>query len=241
MTHDLAALKLDLADPGMAVRLAAAQSLEAAFHAELENGRRDWAPLVTDFLALLIQGLGDRHKGVQVHSANCLEFLAYQSESVVPALREALAGPDRWRAWGAALVVARMGLWTPEVGPALAGAMGAQDRDVRWAAASLALRLARVHPSAVDLVKETLRDPNPTARKMAAYCLGAVGAFTSVVGELAAALPDPERDVRRAVILAIDKLPEVPEPVRTAVAAYREDPDVFVQRTAKAVAAKWGP
>ncbi|HLO02322.1 MAG TPA: hypothetical protein VK191_04335, partial [Symbiobacteriaceae bacterium] len=90
MTHDLAALKLDLADPGMAVRLAAAQSLEAAFHTELDEGRREWAPLVAEFLPLLVQGLGDRHKGVQVHSANCLEFLAYQSEAVVPALREAL-------------------------------------------------------------------------------------------------------------------------------------------------------
>jgi hypothetical protein len=240
LRHDLAALKLDLSDPSMAVRLAAAQSLEAVFHAELDEGRQDWTPLVADFLPLLIQGLGDKHKGVQVHAANCLEFLAYQSEAVVPALREAMAGPDRWRAWGAALVVARMGLWTPEIGPALAGAMGAQDRDVRWAAASLALKLARAHPSAIELVKATLRDPNPITRKMAAYCLGAVGAFAPVVEELAAALPDPERDVRRAVILAIDKLPEVPEGVRAAVAAHREDPDVFVQRTAGAVAAKWG-
>lgn len=240
MSHDLAALKLDLADPGMAVRLAAAQSLEAAFHTELDEGRREWTPLVAEFLPLLVQGLGDRHKGVQVHSANCLEFLAYQSEAVVPALREALAGPDRWRAWGAALVVARMGLWTPEIGPALAGAMGTKDRDVRWAAASLALKLARVHPSAVALVKGTLRDSNPIARKMAAYCLGAVGAFAPVVDELVAALPDPEADVRRAVILAIDKLPSVPEAVQAAVAAYREDQDVFVQRTANAVAGKWG-
>lgn len=240
MGQDLAALMKDLADPESAVRLAAAQRLEAAFHAELDEGRRDWAPLVADFLPLLVQGLGDRNKGVQVHAANCLEFLAYQSEAVVDALREALAGPDRWRAWGAALVVARMGLWTPEVGPALAGAMGAQDRDVRWAAASLALRLARVHPSAIEMVKSTLQDPNPIARKMAAYGLGAIGAFAPALDELVAALPDPERDVRRAVILAIDKLPAVPEAVRERVAAYREDPDIFVQRTAGAVAAKWG-
>jgi HEAT repeat protein len=240
MAYDLESLRADLADKATSVRLAAAQGLEAAFHAELDEGRRDWAPLVADFLPLLIQGLGDPHKGVQVHSANCLEFLAYQSEAVVPALREALAGADRWQAWGAALVVARMGLWTPEIGPALAGAMGARDRDVRWAAASLTLKLARVHPSAIAMVKETLADPNPTARKMAAYCLGAVGAFAPVVDELAAALPDPEFDVRRAVILAIDKLPSVPESVQVAVAAFRRDPDLFVQRTAAAVAAKWG-
>src|SRR2546428_2680960 len=112
MANDLAGLQADLAARETPVRLSAAQGLEAAFHTELDEGRRDWAPLVTDFLPLLIQGLGDPHKGVQVHSANCVEFLAYQSEAVIPALREAMAAPDRWRAWGAALVVARMGLWT---------------------------------------------------------------------------------------------------------------------------------
>jgi HEAT repeat protein len=240
MAYDLERIQAGLAAPEVATRLSAAQALEAAFHEELDAGRLDWAPLVDRFLPLLVQGLGDAHKGIQVHAANCLEFLAYQSEAVIPALREAMAGPDRWRAWGAALVVARMGLWTPELGPALAGAMGAPDRDVRWAVASLALKLGQTHPPAVAMVKGLLHDPNPTARKMAAYCLGAMGKFTPVAAELASSLTDPDRDVRRAAIVALDKLPDVPEAVQQAVAERRSDPDPFVQRTASAVAAKWG-
>ena len=139
-------------DSDEATRLSAASALEQALKEELEAGRTDWEGLVGRILPALIGGIGDRNKGVQVHSANCLQFLAYQSEAVIPALREAMRGAGSWRAWGAAIVFARLGLWSPEVGPALAGAMGAQDRDVRWAAAGYALQLGRKHAEAIDWV-----------------------------------------------------------------------------------------
>jgi HEAT repeat protein len=232
----LAAMQAD--DPQ--TRLSAAHTLEQALKEELEGGRTDWAPLVAELLPVLIRGVGDEHKGVQVHAANCLEFLAFQSSDVVPALREAMAAGDPWRAWGAALVAARMGYWFTEMGPALAAAMGARDRDVRWAAAGFSLQLGRNHPDAVEMVKQTLRSENANARKMAAYCLGAMGQYAEVEGALAAQLNDPERDVRRAVVLGLDKLPRIAEPVQERIAAMRRDPDEFVQRTAAAVAAKFG-
>lgn len=241
MTYDLEGIVAAFGEADSETRLSAAAALEAALKDELESGRAEWEPLVDAVLPALTRGVGDRHKGVQVHSANCLQFLAYQSPRVLPALREAMAGADAWRAWGAALVTARMGCWFPEMGPALQGAMGAADRDVRWAAAGFCLQLGRQYPEAVAAVQGTLADPNPNARKMAAYCLGAMGAFADVEAALAGRLEDPERDVRRAAVLAIDKLPRAGEPVKDRIAGMRRtDPDEFVRRTAAAVAAKFG-
>lgn len=229
-----------LVSPEPGVRLAAAYGLEEALKEELEQGRTDWEGLVSAVLPALIAGLGDAHKGVQVHAGNCVEFLSYQSPTVLPALREALRSADRWQAWGAALVGARMGLWCEEMGPALRDAMGAADRDVRWAAAGFCLQLGRKHSEAVDTVRAALASENPLARKMAAYCLGAMGQYAPVEADLAARLDDEERDVRRAVILGIDKLPQVSEPVRERIRTMRNDPDEYVRRTALAVAAKFG-
>lgn len=240
MAYDLDRILPGISDTDDSIRLSAAYAMEQMLKGELEAGRTEWEPLVERILPVLIRGIGDRHKGVQVHSANCLQFLAYQSEAVIPALREAMAEPDRWQAWGAAIVFARMGLWSPEVGPALCAAMGAQDRDVRWAAAGYALQLGRTYRDAVDVVTQTLSSPEPLARKMAVYCLGAMGAYAEVEAVLTQRLTDPDRDVRRSAILAISKLPQVSEPVRQRIAAMRHDPDLFVQRTADAVARKFG-
>lgn len=240
MAYDLNRILLGMSDTDEATRLSAAYAMEQALKDELDAERTDWEPLVERLLPVLIDGIGDRHKGVQVHSAHCLQFLAYQSEAVIPALREALVGPEAWRSWGAAIVFARLGLWSPEVGAALCAAMGAEDRDVRWAAAGYALQLGRQYGEVVDLVRQTLTTPEPLGRRMAVYCLGAMGGFAPVEPALADLLTDPERDVRRAAILAISKLPEVSIPAKQRIAAMRQDPDLFVQRTADAVAKKFG-
>lgn len=240
MPYDLERILAGLAEAEAETRLSAAAALEQALKEELESGRDDWAPLVEQVLPALIAGIGDQHKGVQVHSANCLEFLSYQSDRVIPALRQEMAGPDTWRAWGAAIVTARMGYWFPEMASALSDAMGAPDRDVRWAAAGFSLQLGRNHPEAVAMAKRTLGRENPLARKMAAYCLGAMGQYAEVETALAARLGDPDRDVRRAVILAIDKLPRISGPVKEQIANLRQDPDEFVRRSAHAVASKVG-
>jgi len=240
MEYDVERIVGGMGSTDAAERLSAAAALEEALRSELEAGRGDWGGLVEQILPPLLDGIGDRHKGVQVHSANCLEFLLYQSEKVAPALRAAMAGPDGWRAWGAALVAARVGYWYPEMAPALAGALGSTDRDVRWAAAGFCLQLGRNWPEAVALVKETLCAGEPLGRKMAAYCLGAMGQYASMEPELAGRLQDSDRDVRRAVVLAIDKLPAVSPAVAAQVEALRADPDEFVRRTAAVVAAKLG-
>lgn len=240
MDYDLDRIAAGLSDPDPATALSAAATLEQALKEELEVGRADWEPLVGLLLRPLVEALGHSHKGVQVHSANCLQFLSFQSEAVVPALREAIQGPDNWRGWGAALVAARMGLWFPEMAQVLQGAMGAADRDVRWAAAGFTLQLGRSRPEAVAAAKSTLLDPNPLARKMAAHLLGTMGGYTEVEADLAARLDDPDRDARRAVILAIDKLPRVSRETKERIAAMRKDPDEFIRRTAAAVAARFG-
>lgn len=224
-----------LGAPAPPERLGAAVTCEAALGHELEAGRTEWEPLVARLLPALIRAVGDVHKGVQVHAAACLQFLAYHSEAVVPALRAAMAGPDAWTAWGASLVAARLGLWLPEMHGALSGAMGAADRDVRWAAAGLSLQLGRTHPEAVAMAVATLRSESPLARKMAAYCLGAMGEYAEVAEPLAERLGDPDRDVRRAAVIAIGKLPRRPAELLARVAALHRDPDLFVRRTAAAV------
>lgn len=240
MSADLERIARGLSSPDPGERLAAARSLEAQMAALLEAGATDWIPLAGRLLPQLVAGLGDAEKGVQVHCANCLQFLAYQSDAVLPALREALAPPEERRAWAAAFVAARLGLWSAEVGRALAAAMGAPDRDIRWAAAGHALALGRSHPDCVEVVKGVLQAPSPAARKMAAYCLGAMGGYADVAGVLAGRLTDPDRDVRRAVVLALNRLPQVPPELQRAVAALRHDPDAFVRRAADAVARRWG-
>ena len=75
---------------------------------------------------------------------------------------------------------------------------------------------------------------------MAAYCLGAVGEYASVEAHLVAVLNDEERDVKRAALLALDKLPVLAEETVDRIAAFRHDPDEYLQRTAKAVAGKRG-
>jgi hypothetical protein len=236
--HDLERICTGLADGDPAVRLGAAAACEAVFRTELEGSRADWEPVVVTLLPALMRAIGDRHKGVQVHAAECLQFLAYQSGEVTPALRQAMSDPDAWRAWGAAIVAARLGCWFPEMDGALSGAMGAEDRDVRWAAAGFSLQLGRSHPEAVSMAVAALRSENPLARKMAAYCLGAMGEYAEVESPLAERLADPDRDVRRAAILALDKLPHRSPEVKVRIAALHGDPDEFVRRTAAAVAAK---
>jgi len=240
MPADLDRIGQGLASSDQGERLAAARTLEAQFGALVESGATEWAPLVDRFLPHLVAGLGDEEKGVQVHCASCLQFLAYQSDAVLPALRQALTPPEERRAWGAAFVAARLGLWSTEVGLALAAAMGAPDRDSRWAAAGHALALGHSHPDCVQVVAGVLHAPSATARKMAAYCLGAMGEYADVAGALAGRLSDPDRDVRRAVVLALNRMPRVSPEVRQRVAGMRQDPDEFVRRTADAVARRWG-
>lgn len=236
MAYDVELFLSAVTNAGIETRLTAVASLEHALKAETGP----LPGLVDRVLPALLRGLGDSYKGVQVHSANCLALLSEGSAAVVPALRETMAGPDAWQAWGAALVTARMGHWFPEMGPALSAAMGSADRDVRWAAAGYAFQLGRTHPAAVAMVKETLVSPNPLARKMATYCLGAMGGYAPVETALSECLGDPERDVRRAAIVALSKLPEVSAAMRNRVAELRADPDEHVRRTAAAVAAQLG-
>lgn len=187
----------------------------------------------------LIQALGDRHKGVQVHAAECLEVLAHFSAEVLPALQRTLAATDHWQAWGAAIVLARLGIWNPQVGSALVGAMGSHNRDLRWAAANLVLRLAEQQGRPlVELCVAAVEDPEPVRRKMLAYLLGEMGrrGYTDSEPALFPLLSDPERDVRRAAVLALDRQgglsPRAREQLQALAAA---DPDEFVRRTAAGV------
>ncbi len=236
----LARIQAGLASPDGQSRLRAAREMEALLSARLDEGASDWTRVVDALLTPMLAGLGDSEKGVQVHCANCLELLAHRSEAVIPALCAALTPPDGRQAWTAAFVLARLGLWSAEVGEALASALGAPDRDTRWAAAGFAVALGRSHPDCVAVVRRTLRSPNAVARKMAAYCLGAMGEYAHVAADLAERLADPERDVRRAAVLALNRLPHVDPAIQRAVARLRQDPDEFVRRAADAVAARWG-
>lgn len=240
MTYNWGVMKEAIEQAEEATRLSAAIALEQALREAVNQGQTDWTTLSEQVLPALIKGIGDRNKGVQVHSANCLALLCPLSPEVIPQLQQRLRGADLWGAWGAALVLARMGFWFPEMEIALSEAMGATDRDVRWAAAGFSLQLGRDYPQAVEMVKQTLRAQNPLARKMAAYCLGAMGQYASVEDVLVHLLSDEERDVRRAAILAIDKLPTISAHVGERIALLRADPDEFVRRTATAVASKLG-
>lgn len=234
----------DKGDPETRLNAAAALSdwlrQSVADSAALEASLHEQPALVP----ALVQGLGDLHKGVQVHCAECLEVLAHFSPAVLPGLCGALTATDTWHSWGAAIVLARLRLWREEMGPALAGALGSGNRDVRWAAADLLLRLAEQHRAGpVSVAMEATRDPNITTRKMAAYLLGELGSrnLCSAEAALLPLLADEHRDVRRATILGLDRLgPLSPESRARFAAMQTDDPDEFVRRTAAGVLRKRG-
>lgn len=244
-------LGLDRILPGLesaqdSERLAAARALDEhlralagkAEEAAVDGTEGSWPQVAERCLPALVRALGDPHKGVQVHGANCLQTLLPHVPEVTPRLADAMSSPDRWQAWAAALAAARAGLWLVPMQDALGGALGAEDRDVRWAAAGLTVKLGRTHPEAVALVKGALLNGLPLARRMAAYALAAIGCYSSVESELVQALKDPDRNVRRAAVLALGKLPAVSRESVAAVAALQSDPDVFVGRAARAVSAR---
>lgn len=99
------------------------------------------------------------------------------------------------------------------------------------------------------MILESFKSANPTARRMAAYCLGLLGSdaaavksLVDVLGSPAAAeeplltgLSDNDPTVRRAALLALHRLGSVSPKALKRMGALQADPDLFVRRTAAAV------
>ncbi len=186
----------------------------------------------------LVRALGDPVRAVWRAASDALVAIARRDAGVWPALREALASPDAHTRRTAALTGARIAPRELRLLPPLVEALGSDDRTARWGAARALVELGQtqgeVHPLLLHLAQA---DPNPVARRMAAFCLRDLGPDDPRTPEaLLAASRDGDLRVRRAALSAlaavVEPTPEVEERLREALL---RDADGACRRIAAAV------
>jgi HEAT repeat protein len=186
----------------------------------------------------LVPALGDPVRAVWRAASDALVAIARRDPGVWPALRGALSSPDAPTRRAAALAGARIAPRELRLLPPLVDALGSDDRYVRWGAARALVELGQtqgeVHPLVLHLAQT---DPNPVARRMAAFCLRDLAPDDP---RTAAALLDASRDsdlrVHRAALSALASLLAPPREVEERLRdALESDPDAASRRIATAV------
>ena len=186
----------------------------------------------------LVPVLGDPVRAVWRAAGDALVAIARRDPGVWPALRAAFGSPNARTRRIAALVGARLAPRELRLLPPLVEALGSDDGTERWAAARALVELGRtqgeVHPLVLHLAQT---DPNPVARRMAAFCLRDLAPDDPrTAAALLAASRDGDLRVHRAALSALGALlgppPEVEERLREAL---EQDPDGASRRIAAAV------
>jgi len=186
----------------------------------------------------LVPVLGDPVRAVWRAASDALVAIARRDPGVWPALRSALASPDLRTRRIAALAGARIAPRELRLLPPLVEALGSDDGTARWGAARALVELGRtqreVHPLVLQIAQA---DPNPVARRMAAFCLRDLAPDDPrTAAALLAASRDGDLRVHRAALSALAALlappPEVEERLREAL---EQDPDGASRRIAAAV------
>jgi HEAT repeat protein len=182
--------------------------------------------------------LGDPVREVWCAASDALVAIARRDPGVWQALRSALASPDVRTRRIAALAGARIAPRELRLLPPLVEALGCDDGTARWSAARAIVELGQtqgeVHPLVLHLAQA---DPNPVARRMAAFCLRDLAPDDPrTATALLAASRDGDLRVHRAALSALASLlappSEVEERLREAI---EQDPDRASRRIAAAV------
>jgi HEAT repeat protein len=152
--------------------------------------------------------LGDPVRAVWRAASDALVAIARRDPGVWPALRGALASPDARTRRVAALAGARIAPRELRLLPPLVEALGSDDGTLRWGAARALVELGQtqseVHPLMLHLAQA---DPNPIARRMAAFCLRDLAPDDPRTSSaLLAASRDGDLQVQRAALSALASL-----------------------------------
>jgi HEAT repeat protein len=186
----------------------------------------------------LVPALGDPVRAVWRAASDALVAIARRDPGVWPALRGALASPDARTRRIAALAGARIAPRELRLLPPLIEALGSDDGYTRWGAARALVELGQtqseVHPLVLHLAQT---DPNPVARRMAAFCLRDLAPDDPrTASALLAASGDADLRVHRAALSALASLlaptREVEERLRETL---EQDLDAASRRIAAAV------
>ncbi len=229
------------ADKPAADKPAAARPVE-------ENGLN---ALIALRLAAIIRGPTGLHPvPARIAAARTLGHMGFEARAAVPELIRVLEQP--WRHYPLALdeaIVAALG----QIGgparpaiPALVGNVG-RDRDLDRAVAEAVAAILKTDsaPSSVEELIRSLSDPVPGERLSAAKKLSALGVDARpAAGALAAALADPDADVRRAALKALLVIDPRAAPLQALLAVHIRDltdADEAVRLAAAKALARQGP
>ncbi len=193
------------------------------------------AVLLVDALVPL---LGDPVRAVWRAASDALVAIGARDAGVWRALRATLVHPDPRTRRVAALTGARLAPRELRLLPPLVEALGSDDGYLRWGSARALALLGRtqgeVHPLLLHIAQA---DPNPVARRMAAFCLRDLAPDDPrTATALVAASRDAELRVRRAALSALASLLDPPRAVEERLReALEGDADGASRRIAAAV------
>jgi len=194
------ALKADLQDPNVRVRLGAVDVLEAL--------GQDAAPATPE----LVERLGDQDVFVRWASARTLGKINSAAKApAINGLSTLLFDTDLDVRLAAASALQHYGSLAKPAVPDLIKAMGASDAEMRVAAMRTLETTGKAAEPAIPALAAALRDPDPRVRQAAAEVLGKFGppALAAEVA-LRRSLSDDNPDVRRA---ASDALLDILRPI----------------------------
>jgi HEAT repeat protein len=195
-------------------------------------------PAAVLLVEVLVPVLGDPVRAVWCAASDALVAIARRDPGVWPSLRSALASPDARTRRIAALAGARIAPRELRLLPPLVEALGCDDGTARWSAARALVELGQtqgeVHPLVLHLAQT---DPNPVARRMAAFCLRDLAPDDPrTAAALLAASRDGDLRVHRAALSALAALLAPPPEVEARLREVLEqDPDRASRRIAAAV------
>jgi HEAT repeat protein len=186
----------------------------------------------------LVAALGDPVRAVWRAASDALAAIGRRDAGVGPALRAALASSEPRARHVAALTGSRLAPHELRLLPPLVEALASDDGTLRWGAARALVELSRtqgeVHPLLLQVAQA---DPDPVARRMAAFCLRDVAPDDlRTAAALLAASRDAETRVRRAALSALAALLDPPRAVEERLReVLAGDPDGASRRIAAAV------
>ncbi|HLN31507.1 MAG TPA: HEAT repeat domain-containing protein [Gemmataceae bacterium] len=194
------ALKADLQDPNVLVRLGAVDVLEAL--------GQDAAPATPD----LVERLGDKDVFVRWASARTLGKITSAAKApAIEGLSALLFDTDLEVRLAAASALQRYGPLAKPAVPDLIRAMRASDAEMRVAAMRTLETTGKAAQPGIPALATALRDPDPRVRQAAAEVLGKFGPLAlSAEVALRRSLSDDNPDVRRA---ASDALLDILRPI----------------------------
>lgn len=226
LTHDPVAARLASAD--RASRLAAIARVQEEPAAPLSDGA----------LEALVRCAGADSKAEQRRAAEALAAAASHHPRVVERLRRALRADSARARWGAAYALGLIpGALDLAALPALAEALSNPDGDVRWAASELIVRLGRATPDSVLAeIKRLAHEGEPSARRMAVYCLRDLSAHGEDLLALAdACCEDSDALLRLAALSLVSRVDGGgPRRAELAMRLLKSDPHAGVRRSAAA-------